>query len=312
MQPVGEQISREDGERMLAGIEAMPKAEAGFETEAETEAETEVEAAKAGAHHGVPHSAYATAHRKEMRNYHFRAGTTITNTAGTDFGAPNTYAPDKVEGTAADKRTVLHTISVDISTVVNGWVLVFHKTHVTHGHHTASLYSGDHTGWIRVRQLPEHARHAIAAFQHAERRRLAHGKGSGHRAPTTGARRTFDITRPETLTDDSFLVRGGGDTTSIGNYTHRPARYGDVIIGVWNPPGSGADGKRFGGSGGIRAFFPLDQKFHLTDVAPMHVADVTGTGTSTWRYLAATVGHDWVYCWVLERWHGPSGSGHNF
>jgi hypothetical protein len=144
------------------------------------------------------------------------------------------------------------------------------------------------------------------------RHELAHGKGSGHKAKVKGHLHEFHLRKPETITDDSFIVQGGGDETSIGNYTHRPERYGDVIIGVWNPPGSGAHGKRFGGSGGIRAFFPLTQKFHVTEVAPMHVHDVSGNHSSTWRYIAARLNHDTVYCWVLQSWTSPSGHGQNF
>jgi hypothetical protein len=330
-----EMITREDGERMVAGMEAVPRIEAEAEAEAETgigseaeaeaeaepetapeartKAESEAHAKQAGHHHhhGVPHSAYATEHRKLMRNYRYEAGALIENLAGEDFGAPNTYKPDAVPH--AYQAKILHTVSVDISTVVGGWVLVFHKTYAKlPGHKTKKVLSGDHTGWIRIHQLPKSAQHAIAHVQHRLRHELAHGKGSGHKAKVKGHLHEFHLRKPETITDDSFLVRGGGDETSIGNYTHRPSRYGDVIIGVWNPPGSGAHGKRFGGSGGIRAFFPLTQKFHVTEVAPMHVHDVTGNHSSTWRYIAARLNHDTIYCWVLQSWTSPSGDGQNF
>lgn len=217
-------------------------------------------------------------------------------------------------------------VSVDIGTVVGGkapkflegWALVFHKTYVKVRGKNIRLNSHDHTGWIRVEKLVPRGRKAVAKFQKRLRAELRNPKkkGSGHVAKVKGGALTFDVQGAETIRDDqAFRIAGGSASTPLGNYTHNPDRYGDVIIGVWNPPGSGADGKRFSGSGGVRAFLKKadDQTFHLCKVAPMIIRDITGKGTSTWRYVRAEVNNEQVFCWVLEKWKTPKGkTGQNF
>lgn len=110
----------------------------------------------------------------------------------------------------------------------------------------------------------------------------------------------------------NFRVRGGKETTSLGNYTHNPRLYGDIVVGTWNPAGSGAGGKRFVGSGGIRAFLPLTAQFKLTTVPAVTVPDASNRATSIWRYVQATLKGETIYCWLLQSWTTPKGSGHNF
>lgn len=336
----GKLIATDEGEQLLAAMRPSPeRTDDGDHEEPELEAreadadvdgEAELDdgggkdvtaprvAEKRRSGHRVPTSRYATEHGKVMRNFRFKSGTRVSNTVGGDFGAPNSYKPSKVE---RFKHEILHTVSVDIGTVVggkkpkflSGWVLVFHKTYVRRHGDDIKVDTGDHTGWIKVSQLGAHGRASVAKHQRKLRRRLAHGAGAGHRARIKGKPHTFDIKNNAMLDSDKvFRIKGGSGSTPLGNYTHRPDRYGDVIIGTWNPPGSGAGGARFGGSGGIRAFLPLTQQFYLCDVAPMHVTDTTGTGTSTWRYVRANVNHERIYCWVLQRWSTRTGSGQNF
>jgi hypothetical protein len=284
----------------------------------------------------VPSSAYATSHRKNLQNYRFRAGTRVTNTGSTaggvedvergDFGAPNEYSPGKVP--KKYRGTLLKTVSVDIGTLVggskrtryrSGWVLVFHRGVIRNGRRSATPYSGDHTGWIQVKQLPDRARAKIVASETALRPKLRRGKGSGHAADATGDRRGFAFSNPDMLfnkkkspTYYDFRIQGGKETTSLGNYTHHPSLYGDIVVGTWNPPGSGAGGKRFDGSGGIRAFLPLTAQFKLTTVPALTVPDASNRATSVWRYIQATVKGETIYCWLLQSWTTPAGSGHNF
>jgi hypothetical protein len=284
---------------------------------------------------GVPSSAYATSHRKNMKNYRFRSGTRITNTVSTaggvedvrrgDFGAPNEYHPEKVP--RKDRGTLLKTVSVDIGTVVggskrtryrSGWVLVFHRGVIRSGRSSTTPYSGDHTGWIQVKQLPDGARNTIAASEDALRPKLRRGKGSGHAADATGDLRGFSFSNIDMLFNKkspmyyNFLVQGSKETTRLGNYTHHSRLYGDIVVGTWNPPGSGSGGKRFGGSGGIRAFLPLTAQFKLTTVPALTVPDASNRATSVWRYVQATVKGETIYCWLLQSWTTPSGNGHNF
>lgn len=352
-----EDIAPEEGEQMALGLAPSPSPDEGGDLEADDFLDEDLEAAgedaegedgasdgapEAGAaaakrkpRRAVPSSAYATSHGKEMRNYRYRPGTRVTNTVSTaggvtseeegDFGAPNEYKPSKVPRRYASQ--LLNTVSVDIGTVVggkapryaNGWALVFHKSFIERGRgKRVKVDTGDHTGWIRVRQLASSAARALARHQTQVRRELSRGKGSGHQAKVKGSPQTFSIQNEQMLTDEDaksffeFRIQGGSDSTPLGNYTLRPARYGDVIIGVWNPPGSGASGKRFGGSGGIRAFFPLNTSFRLADTGAMQIADTTGTGTSTWRYVRAQLNGETIYCWLLQSWRTPKGSGQNF
>lgn len=276
----------------------------------------------------VPGSPYATSHRKEMRNYRFKPGTRITNTVpgdeGGTFGPPNTYHPEAVLDRYRD--FLLRTVSVDIGTVVggkpprylDGWVLVFHKYVPKGKRKFGKLDTGDHTGWIRVRQLASSAIKSLSAYQDKVRRTLTSGKGSGHAAQVTGGPRKLHpvnhdiIANPRSARYFAFTVLGGSDDTNLGNYTLRPERYGNVIVGVWNPPGSGAGGQRFGGSGGIRAFLPLETRFLLARTAPIEIADRSGQATSTWHYVRARVNNERIFCWVLQSWRTPEGSGSNF
>jgi len=283
-------------------------------------------------------SAYATRHNKVMRNFAFRPGTTITNTAATatgdgDFGAPNTDPNelDDVKSRGKERETLLKTVSVDISTVVggkpadqyrDGWVLTFHKTQIQRGKKRVRADSGDHTGWIRVGDLSSHGIAAVAKYQRKMRKELARGKGSGHRAKVRGPAKTIAPTNPTSINGNGsprpadyfkFKVRGGSAETSVGNYTVNPKRYGsNIIIGVWNPPGSGADGERFGGSGGVRAFVPIGREIRLAATRALTIPDVTGTATATWRYVRVMLDNDPVYCWLLESWKTPKGGGSNF
>ena len=303
----------------------------------------------------VPSSKYATAHGKEMKNFTFKSDAKITNLAGLDFGAPDTFDTTPLDqqlsywkgklaaATTTKERkriqtiigdikrqekfgpAIRNTVSVDLGTAVGfrpgkrgkppqGFVLAFHKTFIKRGGKTIRLDSNDHTGWIPIAKLGERGQKAGTKVEKKLTETLAKGKGSGHRAPLKDRKpHTFAGANAAVIAgDDAFRIKGGSASTPLGNYTVNSERYGDVIIGVWNPPGSGAGGKRFSGSGGIRAFFPLDQKFFLCDVGGMTVEDTKGTSTSTWRYVYARIQNEPVYCWLLQNWTTPQGSGHNF
>jgi hypothetical protein len=356
--PDWEELSSAEGEHVLQSIHASPSVSedeehdddgAELETEAEHEPEADAEeteaeggvvhakaavsaapvtaakvsakAAKKHKHH-IAHSAYITSHSKAMRNFHYKPSAEITNTQSEHYGAPNTYGTNHVPKAA--KKLLLSTISVDIDTVVGanpktGVVLVFHKTHAKIHGKTHTVPSGDRTGWVKVQQLPPKARNKIAHHQHGLRKKLAHGKGSGHRAKLKGKAHQFEITNPDTISADygDFPIRGSSSDggTPLGAYTTGP-RYGtDVVVGVWNPPGSGDGHERFGGTGGIRAFLPATDpnfRFRLTTVPHVTVWDKKGTHWSKWCYVEARLGGQQIYCWLLQSWTSPNGPGHNF
>ncbi|HEY5935609.1 MAG TPA: hypothetical protein VIU61_13260 [Kofleriaceae bacterium] len=341
-----EELSPARGEQMLAGLAPAPgapdldedsdeDAEVRDDRDAADEAESSEPTASAARRPRVPGSAFATQHNKVMRNFAFRPGTTITNTtadADGDFGGPNTDPNelDDVKSRGRERKTLLKTVSVDISTVVggkranqfrDGWVLTFHKTQIKRGKKRVRADSGDHTGWIRVGDLSSRGIAAVAKYQQKMRKELGRGKGSGHKAKVRGPAKTIAPTNPASINGNAprpadyfkFKVRGGSAETSLGNYTVNPKRYGSgVIIGVWNPPGSGADGKRFGGSGGVRAFVPIGTEIRLAATRALTIPDVTGTATATWRYVRVVLDNQPVYCWLLESWQTPKGSGSNF
>lgn len=112
---------------------------------------------------------------------------------------------------------------------------------------------------------------------------------------------------------EAFRIKGGsvddnGDPTSTpcGNYTLNPARYGQNIVGVWNPPGStGSNGKPNAGSGGVRVFIPIGKHLELCDVPAIGIDNfdkAVGNGTSTWVYVSCILDGERIYCWVLRRW----------
>jgi hypothetical protein len=314
-------IDTTEGEAMAAAIEAAPGIAGADEEPAELPAVTAKRSP--GPPPAEARSAYATRHDKVMRNYRFKTGTLITNTTDTEY-RPNRSSKELRKLPGNERRTLLNTISVDIGTVIggskrdgyaSGWVLVFKSTHIKRGGKKVKVPSGDHTGWIRVNRLAGDARKALAAHQRVVRRRLRQGKGAGHAAPLETKKRRFAVENRTTLwRDTAFMIQGGGGDTPLGNYTHRPGRYGDVIIGVWNPPGSGSAAGRFSGSGGIRAFFPLDQEFQLAkDAGAIEIQDTSGRGRSHWRYIGAELNGETIYCWLLERWQTRHGDkGHNF
>jgi hypothetical protein len=341
-----EELPAARGEQMLASLAPTPTADESSDEDAEVsdgrgDRDTEAPEPTASAsrrRRKVPESAYATRHNKVMRNFAFRPGTTITNTAATaggdgDFGAPNTDPNelDDVKSRGKERETLLETVSVDISTVVggkpgnqyrDGWVLTFHKTQIKRGTKRVRADSGDHTGWIRVGDLSSRGIAAVARYQKKMRKELSRGKGSGHRAKVRGPAKTIAPVNPTSINGNGsprpadyfkFKVRGGSAETSVGNYTVNPKRYGsNIIIGVWNPPGSGADGERFGGSGGVRAFVPLGKEIRLAATNALTIPDVTGTATATWRYVRVVLEGQPVFCWLLESWTTPKGGGSNF
>jgi hypothetical protein len=168
-------------------------------------------------------------------------------------------------------------------------------------------------------------RAAVAKVQTRVRAELGKkgSRGSGHVAPIkpkselASKKNTFefDVQNEQSLYGDTtFKILGGGGDTPLGNYTLKPKNYGNAIVGVWNPPGSGSGGARFDGSGGIRAFLPVkNTKFQICDVAPMTIKDETGKGTSEWYYVTTRLNGESIYCWLLQSWKTPDGNvGQNF
>lgn len=271
---------------------------------------------------GVP-GGYAGEHRKEIRSYPFRGkGPTITNTVGESFGKP-----DRDEPKVADGK-----ISVDIATVVGGkasnnyqggFVLVFHRRGGPVTKDNPKRHSGDHTGWVKVAQLPKVAQREIAAFQTTQRKELRiERKAPGHRAALDGKTYTFQISNNRLLVDKAdpghvdFRIGGGKSSTPLANYTLNPPTYGDIIVGCWNPPGSGAGSTAFIGSGGIRAFLPLGTTLYGCAVADHVVTEQQDRGTAKFMYVRAKVNHEDVFMWVLRTWtytraDGSTASGAN-
>jgi hypothetical protein len=272
----------------------------------------------------------ADEHRKTVRDYVLPKELTVTDLARNARGLTNS----RDGGAHADGM-----ISVDIGTVVgsakdgykNAYVLVWKASkakgpEIDPATNEPDRNSGDPTGWVRIGKLPKKARADIAKAQAKKKKKLRTNKaGAGAKAPTTG--QTFKIApvNPTSITEqfiargegqsklEAFRIKGGsvsenGDPTSTpcGNYTINAARYGQNIVGVWNPPGStGSNGKANAGSGGIRVFIPVGKELELCDVAPIIIDnyDTTiGNGSSTWVYVTCRMAGERIYFWMLRSW----------
>ena len=276
---------------------------------------------------------YADSHRKTVRDYRIgKKKLTVSDLRGRGRGRVNERDG---ETQFADDQ-----ISVDIGTVVgsrsanykNAYVLVWHTRKGADDRKAADgkalnpkKRSADPTGWIKVGKLPKKARDEIAAFQNKERKAQTRGTGPGHKAATTSLTMTLAPVNPTGITEkfvprpapqtplEAFRIKGGGvdaetgtpSSTPCGNYTKND-RYGETIVGVWNPPGStGSNGVPNTGSGGIRVFVPIGTTLQICDVAPVQVANfdtAVGTGTSTWVYVTAKINREQLYFWILRSW----------
>jgi hypothetical protein len=276
----------------------------------------------------------ANEHRKSIKDYPVKKHLTVTDLAGSVRGKTDerTNATQFADGM----------ISIDLSTVIgsraggykNAYVLVWQdragrdqdqRKDANGKALNPDNKSADPTGWIKVGKLPKKARDDIKQFQDRDRKKRAkEGTAAGSPAKLLGTTVTVAPTNAHLITDklvptngkilEPFRIAGGGidpetgdpKSTPAGNYTHNPARYGDNIVGVWNPPGShGAGGGKNNGSGGIRVFVPLATQLQLCDVAPIVIPNSdtsAGTGQSYWVYVTARINHQQIYFWILHHW----------
>jgi hypothetical protein len=250
---------------------------------------------------------YNGKHRKDMlKKVKIRKGAQIT-----------TMHPDP-----ALRRDLSHLlngrrkIAVDIGTVVDGHVFV---------------YDGRIRGWIRISDISKRARSSIRRKQNGLK--LNKGNGAGHRAP---AAKTKPLLRVQPYGDPmedsvyhSFRASGARKQkdgtkgrnppagTPIGNYAnsqHSQNYRSNVVVGTWNTPGAASrEGKKYPGSGGVRAFVPYDPQ-HATKCntfrrckVPAQIARSTDETPELKRrawfvYGYTKLGGQRVYMWMLSKW----------
>lgn len=199
-------------------------------------------------------------------------------------------------------------IAVDIGTVVNGHVFV---------------YDGRIRGWIRISDIDKRARSSIRRKQNTLK--LNKGKGAGHRAPAAKNKPLLRVKPWGDVIDNNvyekFRIEGSRTTgkigTELGNYAdseHNRKYRPNVAVGTWNTPGAESrKGKKYPGSGGVRAFVPYDpdlaakcQTFRRCKVPKQRVRSANETAEfqrHAWFVYGYTkFGGQRVYMWMLYRW----------
>lgn len=242
---------------------------------------------------------YNGRHRKEMRRYTGKS-VEITDMNGKSYGHHADFP-------------------VDIGTVVGDYVLVFdHRKHpqVPQGRgwvKIADLHPG-HESQLQIKEL-EHLRAKLKG-------EVNQGPGPGHSAPQD---LSFNEGKPAKVNPhgalhkfpEDFLVRGGGSSkqgTYIGNYTtsHHAKRVSPTtVVGTWNVPGTAAHGKRLVGSGGVRAYVPINTDFFVCARPQQAVSSDDGKCLAWWVYGYAMLQGEPVYMWLMNTWEKGSLKGGN-